>query len=108
MFSFYVLFLFPGSIFFSFPDRVSLCSPGYPGTHFVDQAGLKLINSPASASQLLELKVCATTTRLLVLFKRETEYGVNLDGKVNGKGHTGEDGREIVFTRYCMRKNNYD
>jgi hypothetical protein len=23
-------------------DRVSLCSPGCPGTHFVDQAGLKL------------------------------------------------------------------
>ena len=23
-------------------DRVSLCSPGYPGTHFVDKAGLKL------------------------------------------------------------------
>ena len=23
-------------------DRVSLCSPGCPGTHFVDQAGLEL------------------------------------------------------------------
>jgi hypothetical protein len=32
------------------PDRVSLCSPGCPGTHFVDQAGLKLRNPPASAS----------------------------------------------------------
>ncbi|EDL00943.1 mCG146985 [Mus musculus] len=29
--------------FFFFPeDRVSLCSPGCPGTHFVDHAGLKL------------------------------------------------------------------
>jgi hypothetical protein len=42
-------------------DRVSLCSPGCPGTHSVDQAGLELRNSPASASQVLGLKVCATT-----------------------------------------------
>jgi hypothetical protein len=28
-------------------DKVSLCSPGCPGTHFVDQAGLKLRNLPA-------------------------------------------------------------
>jgi hypothetical protein len=32
-----------------FRDRVSLCSPGCPGTHSVDQAGLELRNSPASA-----------------------------------------------------------
>jgi hypothetical protein len=31
---------------------------------FVDQAGLELRNPPASASQVLELKVCATTARL--------------------------------------------
>jgi hypothetical protein len=43
-----------------FPDRV-LCSPGCPGTYFVDQAGLKLRNPLASASQVLGLKVCATT-----------------------------------------------
>jgi hypothetical protein len=35
-----------------------------PGTHFVDQAGLKLRNPPASASQVLGLKACATTTQL--------------------------------------------
>jgi hypothetical protein len=29
--------------------------------HFVDQAGLKLRNLPASASRVLGLKVCATT-----------------------------------------------
>jgi hypothetical protein len=29
--------------FLVFRDRISLCSPGYPGTHFVDQAGLELI-----------------------------------------------------------------
>jgi hypothetical protein len=36
--------------FLVFRDRVSLYSPGYPGTHFVDQAGLELRNLPASAS----------------------------------------------------------
>jgi hypothetical protein len=39
----------------------SLYSPDCPGTHSVDQAGLKLRNPPASASQVLGLKVCATT-----------------------------------------------
>jgi hypothetical protein len=46
---------------FYFPDRVSLCSPGCPGTYFVDQAGLELRNPPASASRVLGLKACATT-----------------------------------------------
>jgi hypothetical protein len=46
-----------------FQDRVSLCSPGCPGTHFVDQAGLELRNPPASASQVLGLKVCTTAAR---------------------------------------------
>jgi hypothetical protein len=45
-------------------DRVSLCSPGCPGTHSVDQAGLKHRNPPASASQMLGLKACATTAQL--------------------------------------------
>jgi hypothetical protein len=39
-----------------FRDRVSLYSPGCPGTHFVDQAGLELRNPPASASRVLGLK----------------------------------------------------
>jgi hypothetical protein len=52
------------SIFF-FQDRVSLYSPGCPGTHFVDQAGLELRNPPASASQVLGLKACTTTARQL-------------------------------------------
>jgi hypothetical protein len=55
---FLILFL---SFFFFFRDRVSLYSPGCPGTHFVDQAGIELRNLPASASQVLELKACATT-----------------------------------------------
>jgi hypothetical protein len=48
-------------LFLFFWDRVSLCSPGCPRTHSVDQAGLKLRNSSASASRVLELKACATT-----------------------------------------------
>jgi hypothetical protein len=48
-----------------FWNRVSLCSPGCPGTHSVDQAGLELRNLPASASQVLGLKACGTTARPL-------------------------------------------
>jgi hypothetical protein len=43
-----------------FLDRVSPCSLGCPGTHFVEQAGLELRNLSASVSQVLGLKVCAT------------------------------------------------
>jgi hypothetical protein len=50
--------------FLVFGDRVSLYSPGCSGTHFVDQAGLELRNPPASASQVLGLKACATTAWL--------------------------------------------
>jgi hypothetical protein len=44
-----------------FRDRVSLYSPGCPGAHFVDQAGLELRNPPTPASRVLGLKACATT-----------------------------------------------
>jgi hypothetical protein len=43
-------------LFLFFRDRVSLYSPGCPGTHFVDQIGLKLRNLPISASRVLGLK----------------------------------------------------
>jgi hypothetical protein len=49
----FVLFCF---VVVVFQNRVSLCSPGCPGTHSVDQAGLELRNSPASASQVLHFK----------------------------------------------------
>jgi hypothetical protein len=49
-------------------DRVSLYSPGCPGTHFVDQAGLEFRNLPASASRVLGLKACATTAQLFKYF----------------------------------------
>ena len=53
--------LFVCFLFWFFSDRVSLCSPGCPGTHSVDQAGLELRNLPASASQMLGWKACPTT-----------------------------------------------
>jgi hypothetical protein len=55
-------------LFLFFRDRVSLYSPGCPGTHSVDQASIEHRNPPASASQVLGLKACATTTWLLILF----------------------------------------
>jgi hypothetical protein len=45
---------------FCFFETGFLYSPGCPGTHFVDQAGLELRNPPASASRVLGLKACAT------------------------------------------------
>ena len=50
---------------FIFQDRVTLCSPGSPGTHSVDQGGLEL---PASASQVLGLKACTITAWLPIHF----------------------------------------
>uniref|UniRef100_A0A8C6G5B4 Uncharacterized protein n=1 Tax=Mus spicilegus TaxID=10103 RepID=A0A8C6G5B4_MUSSI len=43
-----------------FRDRVSLCSPGCPGTHSVDQAGLKLRDSPVFASQVKAFSLLAS------------------------------------------------
>ena len=50
------------------PDRVSLCSPGCPGTLSVVQAGLELRNPPALASQVLALKVYSTTAWRFMCF----------------------------------------
>jgi hypothetical protein len=63
LFSFYWKYFFHilHADFLVFQDRVSLCSPGCPGTHSVDQAGLKLRIPSASASRVLGLKACATT-----------------------------------------------
>jgi hypothetical protein len=63
--------------FFFFRNRVSLYSPGCSGTHFVDQAGLELRNSPASASWVLGLKVCATTPANLRFLKTDTSSSKN-------------------------------
>jgi hypothetical protein len=60
-----ILFLF---LILIFKDRVSLCSPGCPGTHSVEQAVLELRDLPASASCVLGIKTCATTTQMNVIF----------------------------------------
>jgi hypothetical protein len=62
----FFLFLFFGFLLLFFQDRVSLCSPSCPGTHFVDQAALELRNPPASASRVLGLKACATTPGFMI------------------------------------------
>jgi hypothetical protein len=46
----------------------TLVHPYCPGTHSVDQAGLKLRNPPASASRVLGLKARATTVWLALNF----------------------------------------
>lgn len=38
-------------------DRISLCSPGYSETYSIDQVALKPGDSPASASQVMGLKM---------------------------------------------------
>lgn len=42
---------------------MSLWSPGWPGTHCVDLASLKLRDGTVSVSQVLELKMCTITPR---------------------------------------------
>jgi hypothetical protein len=65
---FFCLFGFVCLFVCFFRDRVSLCSPGCPGTHSVNQAGLELRNLPASAFQVLGLKASTTTARLDFFF----------------------------------------
>jgi hypothetical protein len=62
VFFFFFVCLFVFFFVFVFGDRVFLYRPGCPGTHSVDQAGLELRNPPASASQVLGLKVSTTTS----------------------------------------------
>jgi hypothetical protein len=56
-------------------NRVSLYNPVCPRTHFVDQAGLELRNPPASASQVLGLKACATMPGSKMLLLSTTANG---------------------------------
>ena len=62
---------------FVFRDMVSLCSPGRPETHSVDQAGIELRNPPASASQVLELKACLALSSTLwgILYHIDCQCG---------------------------------
>jgi hypothetical protein len=54
-------------LFLFFRDRVSLCSPGCPGTHSVDQAGLR--NLPASAPRAGIKGLCHHCLALEALFE---------------------------------------
>jgi hypothetical protein len=55
---------------FGFSRQGFLCSPGCPGTHSVDKAGLELRNPPASASRVLGLKACTTTPGINKFLKK--------------------------------------
>ena len=61
-------------------DRVSLCNPGCPGTHSVNWAVLEFRDLPASASQVLGLKVCTTTAQLHITILKQTHLFRGLQG----------------------------
>jgi hypothetical protein len=61
-------------------------SPGCPGTHSVDQAGLKLRNPPASASQVLGLKAYATGYQKYFWAELEMHLHLVFKGKANLSG----------------------
>lgn len=48
---------------FVFGDRISLCTSDCPWNYSIDHANLELRNVPASASWMLQLKVCTTTVQ---------------------------------------------
>ena len=58
-----IIITFTIIIILVFGDRIALGSPGFPGTHSVYQAGLKL-----TEIYLLGLKACATTIWLSIAF----------------------------------------
>jgi hypothetical protein len=64
----FIFFIFYFYLFICFFETFSLYNLGCHGTHSVDQAVLELRNPPVSASQVLGLKVCATTARLRTFF----------------------------------------
>jgi hypothetical protein len=78
-----------------FRDRASLYNPGYPGTHFVDQAGLELRNPPTSASQVLGLKECATMPGDKEVLKRISCIIKYVCGEINMK-HLGAGLQDLI------------
>jgi hypothetical protein len=57
IFCFCFVFCLFACLFLFFRASISLYSSGCPGTHSVDQTGLELRNLPASAFQVLGLKM---------------------------------------------------
>jgi hypothetical protein len=91
---------------FVFPDRISLCSPGCPGTHFVDQAGLELRNLPASASRVLgyrgsQVDEMEGLDNLIPFLSKELERGRFTEkwrpAWVEGMSKSQETGTEEIF-----------
>jgi hypothetical protein len=82
----------PGALVFCFClfvclfvwDDAFLCNPGCPGTHSVDQAGLKLRNTPASTSQVLLLKACVTTAWLALVLRNNYVTWYDADDVMDG------------------------
>jgi hypothetical protein len=75
------------AFFLVFRGRVSLCSPGCPGTHFVDQAGLKLRNPPASTSRVLVLNVYLFDKGLLHTGIKSQAQVMSASYEFIGSGH---------------------
>jgi hypothetical protein len=95
-----ILFCF---VLFCFRDRVSLYSPGCPGTHSAGQAGLELRNPPASAStsQVLGLKkACATTAQLKpCLMEADTETHSQIGSSQGAEGTLKKGAKRTVGAR---------
>jgi hypothetical protein len=87
-----------------FQDRVSLYSLGCPGTHSVDQAGLELRNLPASASQVLGLKACATATQQEKFLIKEKYLGPKIKPQVCTmirQGHVKAFDLNLISASFC-------
>ena len=96
-------FIFGVLFCFVFWDRVSLCSSGCPGTHSVDQAGLKLRNPPASASQVLGLKACTTTPGCHSSFLKHGVFLTQLKICMDTKSWKGTPTWPTIQNISCMR-----
>jgi hypothetical protein len=91
----FFLFLFFSFLFFfllfcccCFLRHFSLCSPGCPGTHHVDQAGLELSDPPVSASQgskKVRLMNCESRNRILYLVRQQKGKQEHESGGERGK-----------------------
>ena len=61
---YWILIIFCFVLLLVFQDRVSLHSPGCPGTFCAQEVGLELRDLPASASWVMGLNVCTTNSWL--------------------------------------------
>jgi hypothetical protein len=71
---------------FVIQGTISLCSLVCPGTHSAEQASLKLRNPPASASQVLGLKIYAISTQLSFVLLKLLLYIIFIRKPFHGNG----------------------